>query len=143
MHLYCVCKFSPITPHHHEHGEKFLTFNYEISGFNNVRMTVECMIVVAHAMGRTLVIPPNFETEDFIRGDHNEWYDMGFEDLMSMKLVRTQRGFHSMTMEEFLRTQGLAGKLKGFIPRDTLMKGDELKDYLLRCCTLCMIRLAH
>ena len=27
-------------------------------GWNNVRMGLECMIVVAHAFGRTLVVPP-------------------------------------------------------------------------------------
>ena len=27
-------------------------------GRNNIRMGVECVIVMAHAMGRTLVIPP-------------------------------------------------------------------------------------
>ena len=31
---------------------------YDQGGWNNVRMSLECLIVVAHAMGRTLVIPP-------------------------------------------------------------------------------------
>lgn len=49
---------SPLTPHHGEHHEKFITFEYDHGGWNNIRMGLECLIVVAHAMGRTLVIPP-------------------------------------------------------------------------------------
>jgi hypothetical protein len=49
---------SPITPHHGEHHDRYLTFEYDGGGWNNVRMGLECVIVLAHAMGRTLVIPP-------------------------------------------------------------------------------------
>jgi len=49
---------SPITPHHAEHDQKYLTFEYDAGGWNNVRMGVECVVVFAHATGRTLVAPP-------------------------------------------------------------------------------------
>lgn len=49
---------SPLTPHHHEHASKYITFEYDNGGWNNIRMGVETVIVLAHAMGRTLVIPP-------------------------------------------------------------------------------------
>ena len=49
---------SPITPHHADHHDRYITFEYDNGGWNNVRMSLECIIVIAHAMGRTLVIPP-------------------------------------------------------------------------------------
>ena len=38
--------------------EQFLTFEYISGGWNNVRMAIECVLVLAHATGRTLVLPP-------------------------------------------------------------------------------------
>ena len=49
---------SPITPHHGLHHDRYLTFEYDQGGWNNIRMGMEVFIVIAHAMGRTLVLPP-------------------------------------------------------------------------------------
>lgn len=49
---------SPISPHHGLHHDRYLSFEYDQGGWNNVRMGMESLIVVAHAMGRTLVVPP-------------------------------------------------------------------------------------
>lgn len=49
---------SPITPHHDRHHDRYVTFEYDHGGWNNVRMGLECMLVIAHAMGRTLTLPP-------------------------------------------------------------------------------------
>jgi DNA-binding transcriptional MerR regulator len=46
---------SPITPHHGEHHDTYVTFRYDMGGWNNIRMGIEIMVVTAHAMGRTLV----------------------------------------------------------------------------------------
>lgn len=46
---------SPITPHHGEHHDTYITFRYDMGGWNNIRMGIEIMVVTAHAMGRTLV----------------------------------------------------------------------------------------
>ena len=37
---------------------KYLTFEPDGGGWNNIRMAMETVIVMAHAMGRTLVLPP-------------------------------------------------------------------------------------
>lgn len=42
---------SPITPHHADHHDKYLTFEYDAGGWNNVRMGMECLLVIAHATG--------------------------------------------------------------------------------------------
>jgi DNA-binding transcriptional MerR regulator len=51
---------SPITPHHGEHHDTYITFRYDMGGWNNIRMGIEIMVVTAHAMGRTLVITQRY-----------------------------------------------------------------------------------
>lgn len=40
---------------------KYLTFETDHGGWNNVRMAMETVLVAAHAMGRTLVLPPEHD----------------------------------------------------------------------------------
>lgn len=37
---------------------QYMTFEPDGGGFNNIRMAMETVVVMAHAMGRTLVMPP-------------------------------------------------------------------------------------
>ncbi len=39
-------------------AEKYITFEPDHGGWNNIRMAYETLLVMAHAMGRTLVLPP-------------------------------------------------------------------------------------
>ena len=39
--------------------EKYMTFEPDGGGWNNIRMAMETTVVMAHAMGRTLVLPPS------------------------------------------------------------------------------------
>ena len=88
---------SPITPHHGLHHDRYLSFEYDQGGWNNVRMSLECLIVVAHAMGRTLVIPPQQHLY-LLGATHQDKHDtkahdeMGFEDFFDIDLLRSHRG---------------------------------------------------
>jgi hypothetical protein len=85
---------SPITPHHKEHHDKYLTFEYDAGGWNNIRMGMECLLVVAHAMGRTLVVPPQqhlylLGQTHKDKGDKEAHDEMGFEDFFDLDLLRS------------------------------------------------------
>ena len=47
------------SPYYNPHERtKYLTFEMDGSGWNNIRLGFENMMLLAHSMGRTLVIPP-------------------------------------------------------------------------------------
>ena len=105
---------SPITPHHGEHHDKYLTFEYDHGGWNNIRSSLECIVIIAHAMGRTLVVPPqqhlylmNYAHTD--KDKKEEHTEMGFEDFFDLDLLQSHKGFHVMHMREFLAKEGVTG----------------------------------
>ena len=128
---------SPITPHHGLHDDRYLTFEYDQGGWNNIRMGMESLIVVAHAMGRTLVIPPQQHLY-LLGAKHKDPHDkvahdeMGFEDFFDLNLLRSHRGFHVLSMEEFLAKEAVSGGLHGILPpmNSTKIWGQALWTYL-------------
>ncbi len=46
---------------------KYLTFEMDGSGWNNIRMGFENLILLAHAMARTLVLPPKRQIFHMVR----------------------------------------------------------------------------
>jgi hypothetical protein len=128
---------SPITPHHNDHHDRYLTFEYDQGGWNNVRMALECMIVIAHAMGRTLVIPPQqhlylLGQNHQDKGDKKAHDEMGFEDFFDIQLLSSHKGYHVIPMKEFLQNEGVTGGLKKKLPpkNSTDAWGSSLWKYL-------------
>jgi hypothetical protein len=127
---------SPITPHHGLHHDRYLSYEYDEGGWNNIRMGMECLIVLAHAMGRSLVIPPPQHlyllNKGHVDSSGKEKRQMGFEDFFDLSLLEKQKGFHMLTTSEFLQTEGVAGGLKGKYPPNnrTDLWGRELATYL-------------
>lgn len=130
---------SPITVHHEEHHDRYLTFEYDQGGWNNVRMGMESLIVVAHATGRTLVIPPQqhlylLMQKHADQKNTEEHDEMGFEDFFDLNLLRSHRGFHMMEMEDFLNKEAVSGGLHGILPPRNSSKvwGSALWNYLAK-----------
>lgn len=128
---------SPITLHHDEHHDRYITFEYDQGGWNNIRMGLESLMVIAHATGRTLVIPPQQHLyllmAQHADADNPEMHDeMGFEDFFDLNLLRSHRGFHMMEMEDFLAKEAVSGGLKGVLPprNSTKIWGSALWNYL-------------
>ena len=114
---------SPISPHRGQQGDKYLTFEYDKSGWNNMRMAMECLLVVAHATGRTIVVPPPqllylLSQKHQHKGERSFHFKTGFEDYYDLDLLRSHRGLHLLHMEEFLAIEGVTGRLRGQLPPD-------------------------
>jgi GDP-fucose protein O-fucosyltransferase len=84
-------------------------------------MGLECVVVLAHAMGRTLVVPP--QQHLYLLGkthkdkeDEKAHDEMGFEDMFDASLLKSQSGLSVMHMEDFLAKEGVTGGLHGKLP---------------------------
>ena len=104
---------------------------------NNMRMGIESLMVVAHATGRMLVLPPQdniylIDKKFKDPEDPEAHRQMGVQDFYSLALLRSQRGFHVMTMRRFLKREALKGRLKGKLPPRSSFDvwGKELWEYL-------------
>jgi hypothetical protein len=132
---------SPISPHHGQHGDRYLTFQFDGAGMNNFRMAMESIFVVAHAMGRTLVMPaPQHLFGDRAGGEWLKKEDikeehkgrLGLEDMFEFQRLYQQKGFHAISMEQFLEKEGVTGGLHGVLPpgNSTQAWGHGLWEYL-------------
>lgn len=92
----------PNTP---DYVERYLTFEPDHGGWNNVRMAMETALVMSHAMGRTLVLPP--EQRMYLL-DHKD--ALGFGDFYHLDAISVEhRGFKVITMDEYLNITGKGG----------------------------------
>ena len=101
-----------VFPFRQSTSEKYLTFEPDMGGFNNVRMAMETVLALAFAMGRTLVLPPtqsiyllNEKQRD--GGEQNgqppQFSFIKFFDLQS--IAAENEGLEIITTEEFLQRQ--------------------------------------
>jgi len=96
---------------------RYMTFEPDGGGFNNIRMAMETVLAMAHAMGRTLVLPPQQEMyllyDDKNINGTTQRSKFDFYDFFPMDEISKQLdGLEIITMEEFLLRQGITGKLR-------------------------------
>jgi hypothetical protein len=104
--------------------ERYLTFEPDHGGWNNVRMAMETALVMSHAMGRTLVLPP--EQRMYLL-DHKD--TLGFGDFYHLDAISVEhRGFKVITIDEYLNTTGKGGEL--FNPVSGTYNVEGLWNYL-------------
>ena len=113
----------PFTP---DDTERFLTFEPDHGGWNNIRMAMETALVMSHAMGRTLVLPP--EQQFYLLGKNAEKHktSFGFNDFFHLDAISIEhRGFKVITMEEFLVRVAMKGELKELPPMNKTNYGGQ------------------
>ena len=89
--------------------ERFLTFEPDHGGWNNIRMAMETALVLSHAMGRTLVLPP--EQTMYLLNKGGKAF--GFSDFFHLDAIAIEhRGFQVITTAEFLARMGKTGRLR-------------------------------
>jgi len=92
--------------------ERFLTFEPDHGGWNNIRMAMETALVMSHAMGRTLVLPPEQRFYLLGKSDHKQKNDFDFGDFFHLDSIAVEHeGFNVISSEEFLHRYGKNGKL--------------------------------
>ena len=91
-------------------SERYLTFETDFAGWNNVRMAFETATILAVGTGRTLVLPPKRQLRNTVEGASSFF---GFDDFFHLdSTARENAAFRVVTMEEFLNREALAGRLR-------------------------------
>jgi hypothetical protein len=116
-------------PHTPDDIERFLTFEPDSGGWNNIRMAMETALVLSHAMGRTLVLPPEQRMYLIDKGKGEQQNAFSFNDFFHLDAISIEhKGFKVITMEEFLVRVASAGQLKDVHSQNiTYPPGNETK----------------
>ena len=99
-------------PSTYKEGERrYLVYQPDLGGWNNIRMAAEVAIVFAHATGRTLVLAPDSVLYLLSSNKKHFRNKSNLDDFYEFK--RILDGLDVMPMEEFLRSEAsVPGRLK-------------------------------
>ncbi|CAJ1936479.1 unnamed protein product [Cylindrotheca closterium] len=102
---------SPFAGHGPE--RKYLTFEPDEGGWNNIRMGLETVVALAHAMGRTLVLPPEQGIYLMRKEDSKKKNRFTFRDFFHFESIEKEHpGVKIISMEEFLEQEVKTGQFK-------------------------------
>jgi hypothetical protein len=93
---------------------KYLTFEPDEGGWNNIRMSMETAVAMAHAMGRILVLPPTQEIY-LLRNDRRKTKKnkFTFKDFFHFDSIASEHAAVKVIhMEEFLKKEAMTGHLR-------------------------------
>eukprot|EP00934_Nitzschia_sp_Nitz4_P005279 Nitzschia sp. Nitz4//scaffold153_size53422//29133//31264//NITZ4_006764-RA/size53422-augustus-gene-0.42-mRNA-1//1//CDS//3329537271//5269//frame0 len=102
-----------VSPLKDPNNRKFLTFEPDGGGWNNIRMAMESVFGLAMAMGRTLVMPPEKKMYLLGKTDNKQKKHFSFVDFYPIEeMAKDNAGFDVISMKEYLETQAMTGKLR-------------------------------
>jgi GDP-fucose protein O-fucosyltransferase len=91
---------------------KYLTFEADEGGWNNIRMAMETAVTLAFAMGRTLVMPPQQGMYLIDNGHGGQKRRFTFTDFFPFDSIHVEhKGFNIISMEQFLKTEVMTGTM--------------------------------
>lgn len=92
---------------------KYLTFEPDEGGWNNIRMSMETATVLAHAMGRILVLPPEQDMYLLGKDKRPENNRFTFKDFFHFDSIAEEHpSVEIISMEEFMKREAMTGNLK-------------------------------
>lgn len=100
--------------------KRYITFEPDRGGWNNIRMALEIVIVFAAATGRTLVLPPHLPFYRLTNASGKGTRHHGFADFLDLEHPALRNKVEMISMTEFLEREG-GGKMF------TLPPGEEGK----------------
>jgi hypothetical protein len=92
-------------------SEKYVTFEPDEGGWNNIRLQLEIVVVFAAATGRTLVLPPDQGMYLLNKGKGQE-NTHHFSDFFPFERVKEDKILKIISMDEFLAREAVTGNLK-------------------------------
>ena len=94
---------------------------------NNMQLDIsETALVMSHAMGRTLVLPPEQNIYLLGKTEGKQKNTFSFADFFHLDAISIEhKGFKVITMEEFLNRVGKAGDLKDAKSNQTVYPPDS------------------
>ena len=93
---------------------RYLVFEPDRGGWNNIRMAAETAMIFAHASGRILVMPPEEHWYLLQANSNHEENHSEFEDFFQLEKIA--ENLEIISMEEFLTQTAAAGLLKKPFP---------------------------
>ena len=99
-------------------ANKYMTFEPDEGGWNNIRMNMETVLAMAVATGRTLVLPPVQGMYLLNKAEHDtkkrrQRRHFSFNDFYHLESIAVEHGgLNIITMKQFLEEQAMTGKLK-------------------------------
>eukprot|EP00607_Mallomonas_marina_P002756 CAMPEP_0182424724 /NCGR_PEP_ID=MMETSP1167-20130531/10974_1 /TAXON_ID=2988 /ORGANISM="Mallomonas Sp, Strain CCMP3275" /LENGTH=296 /DNA_ID=CAMNT_0024604749 /DNA_START=634 /DNA_END=1521 /DNA_ORIENTATION=+ len=87
---------------------KYVTFEPDVGGWNNIRMQMETVLVFAAATGRVLVLPPDQPLYLLNKGKGHQNHH-SFADFFPFEEIATR--VQVISMPEFLRREGVTGHM--------------------------------
>jgi len=90
-----------ISPFKRKDTTQYLTFEPDLAGFNNVRMGVETVVALAHAMGKTLVVPPDRTIWAMDSAESEQKNAFSFDEILHLDSIKIEHpGLNIISMEE-------------------------------------------
>ncbi len=88
--------------------EKYVTFEPDVGGWNNIRMQMELVLVFAYATGRTLVLPPD---QPMYLLDAGKGHQKAHSFIDFFPFDHINKRMKVITMEEFMEKEGITGHM--------------------------------
>jgi len=108
---------------------KYVTFEPDHGGWNNIRMAMEVVLVFAYATGRTLVMPPEQGMYLLNEGSAPDDNKLHFSDFFYLNRLREK--MEMIEMRDFLEAEAVTGHLGPLTPNNrTDLENHELWSYL-------------
>ena len=111
-------------------GERYLTFEPDGGGWNNIRMAMETVIGLAIATGRTLVLPPQQRMYLLGKDRGKQRTDFDFDHFFPIyEMAAENAGLKVISMEEFLRRVAMTGQLRNKVTGEVAFPPENRTDW--------------
>lgn len=98
--------------HHSDENPRYLTFEPDGGGWNNIRMAMETVIGLGIATGRTIVLPPDQRMYLLAKNRGKVKTDFSFADFFPLEKVEEEHpALNFMSTQEFLEKEAMTGHM--------------------------------